>query len=153
AAMNGKQQAYNNLLFDGNRALIAVDYAGLEILDMRRPLRPLQLGWWNPWAAHTLRNLWINSPGHTNQLAFDPDSQHVFLSAGDSELLVVNVSVPNTPKLTAQYGTPGNGRGTWGLAITPDLVLLTYIKTFVPFRGTWSGIRAVRRMSTDATER
>ena len=139
-----KQQAYNNIVVEGDRAYIAVDYAGLEIVDISNPRKIRQLGWWNPWESDTLKNLWINSPGHTNQLVFDPKHKIVYLSAGDSELQVVDVSKPQSPQLVSTYGSAKNKLGVWGLTLSNRYVLLTYIKTLVPFHGAWSGIKAVR---------
>lgn len=143
AAMQNKQQAYNNLIVDGNRAYIAIDYAGLEIVDVSNPARIQQVGWWNPWQADTPQNFWLNSAGHVNQIAFDRRRKQVFLSAGDSELLVVDVKNPQQPRLHSQYGKPKNGLGVWGLALGQREVWLTYIQTVIPFRGTWSGIKSV----------
>ncbi|MBP89721.1 MAG: hypothetical protein CMJ64_23950 [Planctomycetaceae bacterium] len=144
-AMARKQQAYNNIGLDGDRAYIAIDYAGLEILDISNPREIRQIGWWNPWNAHTLQNLWLNSPGHTNQLSFDSKRKLVYLSAGDSELQVVDVSKPRSPRLVNHFGAPKNKLGVWRLATSKDHVFLTYIKTFVPFQGTWSGVKALKR--------
>ena len=104
-----------------------------------------QVGWWNPWDAHTFSNLWINSPGHTNQLVVDARRKLVYLSAGDSELQVVDVSKPQNPRLVQSFGQPENKLGVWGLAVAPDYIYLTYIKTIVPFQSTWSGVKALRR--------
>lgn len=144
-AMARKQQAYNNVIVERNRAYVAIDYAGLEILDISNPSRIRQIGWWNPWKAETLRNLWFNSPGHTNQLALDARRDRLYLSAGDSELQVVDISEIGKPKLVSHFGAPKNKLGVWGLAVSDHAIYLTYIKTFVPFRGTWSGIKAVER--------
>ena len=141
--MAGKQQAYNNVVIDGHRAYLATDYAGLEIVDISNPRRIRQIAWWNPWKADTLQNLWINSPGHINQLVLDPQRNLVYLSAGDSELQVVDVSSEHRPVLTASYGKPRNGLGVWGLAVAEDRVYLGYIQTIIPFRGSWSGIKAL----------
>lgn len=141
--MKRKQQAYNNIVLDGNRAYIAVDYAGLEIVDISNPKRMRQLGWWNPWRADTPRNIWFNSPGHTNQLVLDKKRKLVYLSAGDSELQIVDVSNPRKPKAAATYGKPKNGLGVWGLTSRENRIYLAYIKTILPFRGSWSGIKAV----------
>lgn len=145
ARMTSKQQAFNNVVVDGPLAYVAVDYAGLEILDIRDPRNIRQVGWWNPWNADTLKNLWFNSPGHTNQLAFDPQRKLAWMSAGDSELVVVDVSKPAVPRLTARYGQPGNKLGVWGVTVAKDRAFLTYINAAVPFQGTWSGIKAVER--------
>lgn len=145
AGMGQKQQAYNNLILDGDRLFAAIDYAGLEILDVKRPAAIRQLGWWNPWQAHTLQNLWFNSPGHTNQLEYDRQRHLIYLSAGDSELQVVDVSKPNRPELVGHVGSTKDGRGTWGVTVGPDTVYLTYMQALIPFRGTWSGVIAVKR--------
>jgi len=141
--MVGKQQAYNNLVLDGSKAYIAIDYAGLDIVDISTPSRVRQLGWWNPWRAGTPHNLWFNSPGHTNQIVYDSTRKQVLMSAGDSELLVVDVSRPATPRLVAMHGKPANKRGVWGLTVTTDQIFLAYIRTIIPFRGEWSGIKSV----------
>ncbi len=144
-AMAKKQEAFNDVLLDKNLAYIPCDYAGLEILDISNPRAIKSVGWWNPWEAHTLKNLWFNSPGHTNQIAFDAKKKHVYLSAGDSELQVVDVSVPARPKLAARYGEVKNKLGVWGLTISEDRVFLAYVTALIPFQGTWAGIKAVER--------
>lgn len=138
-----KPQAYNNLVLDGNRAYVAVDYAGLEVLDIHNPRDIRQLGWWNPWGAETLTNVWFNSPGHTNQIAWHPGKKQVWLSAGDSELQVVDVSKAAHPRLVGRYGAPKNKQGAWGVTLSGDRAYLTYMNAVIPFQGTWSGIKAV----------
>jgi len=142
-AMKGKPAAHNNVLVRGKLAYIAVDYCGLEIVDIRRPERPRLVGWWNPWGCERSSNLWFGSPGHTNQLAWAGPDQLAF-SAGDSELQIVDVSDPARPKLSDGTGAPKNGLGVWSLAHNGTQIYLGYIRTIVPFRGTWSGIRSIR---------
>lgn len=143
--MSRKPQAYNNIVVHGRTAYVAVDYCGLEILDVGQPRAIRRLGWWNPWRCDAARNLWFNSAGHTNQIVYDPGRREVLMSAGDSELRVVSVANPRRPRLVAHHGAPKNGAGVWGLSMSGDLILLSYIRTALPFRGTWSGVRAVRR--------
>ena len=143
--MKGKQQAYNNLVIDGTTAYVATDYAGLEVLDVRDPRRIQPIAWWNPWKADTPENVWLNSPGHTNQIEYDPKRRLVYLSAGDSDLLVVDVSERTRPRLAARSGEPGDRLGVWGLTVAGDYIYLAYVIAAVPFRGTWSGIKAVKR--------
>lgn len=142
--MKGKAQAYNNIVLDGTKAYIAIDYAGLEVVDIAKPTKIRQLGWWNPWQAGTVKNVWVNSPGHTNQILFDKQRKQVYLSAGDSELRVINVANSQAPVGLGGYGEPKNKLGVWGLAARKKQVYLCYIKTAIPFRGTWSGIKAVQ---------
>jgi hypothetical protein len=143
AALGNKQQAYNNIVLHGSYLYAAVDYCGLEILDASDPANLRQVGWWNPWSCEARSNNWFNSPGHTNQLVLDNPREWVLMSAGDSELQVVDVSDPRHPFLRASYGSPGNGQGAWGLAAANDWAYLTYIRAFVPFRGQWAGIKAL----------
>ncbi|MEZ5787217.1 MAG: hypothetical protein R3D62_12310 [Xanthobacteraceae bacterium] len=144
-AMGNKQQAYNNIVIKGRLAYVAADYCGLEILDIGDPRAIRQLGWWNPWRCDAFSNMWLNSSGHTNQLVLDADRKLVFLSAGDAELQVVDVGNPSHPALVGQFGGLMDGRGTWGLAVTRRNVFLTYIETFIPFRGAWAGVTALSR--------
>ena len=145
AVMGKKPQAFNNIVVAGKLAYVATDYAGMEILDISNPRKPVGVSWWNPWRAQTLSNNWFNSPGHVNQLIFDAGKKEVYLSAGDSELLVLDVSRPARPRQIAAYGTPKNKQGVWGLGGDAEHIYLGYITTIIPFRGTWSGIRAIKR--------
>lgn len=145
AAVGNKQQAYNNIVIKGRFAYAAIDYCGLEILDVGDPRAIRQIGWWNPWRCETMTNNWLNSPGHTNQLALDAGRQLVYLSAGDSELQVVSVKDPAHPVLAGYFGAPKDGRGTCGLAVTDRNVFLTYIRALIPFRGGWAGVTALAR--------
>ena len=143
-AMVRKQQAYNNVVVDGSRAYVALDYCGMEILDVSKPSKIRQLASWNPWGCDKLSNMWFNSPGHTNQLVLDKSRKAVALSAGDSELQIVDVSDPRKPRLTGRFGALKNKRGVWGVSAGDGALFLTYIKTFIPFSSQWSGIRALK---------
>ncbi len=136
-----KQQAFNNILLDGNKAYVAVDYCGMEVLDISDTASISSLGWWNPWQCQSISNLWLGSPGHTNHLAFDAAKQLVFLASGQSELSVVDVSNPASPVLAGGYGSLDNGIGTWGMALDGDRVYLVYITAFIPFGSNWAGVK------------
>jgi hypothetical protein len=143
--MARKQQAYNNVAIAWPYAYIATDYCGMEVVDVRNPAGMRQAGWWNPWNCQSPTNNWFNSPGHTNQLALDDRRRLVYLSAGDSELQVVDVSNPARPALAAEYGRQRDRLGVWGLAVTQDMIYLAYIRTLIPFQGTWAGVKALAR--------
>ncbi|MEZ5427268.1 MAG: hypothetical protein R2747_13445 [Pyrinomonadaceae bacterium] len=145
AGVKNKPQAYNNIVLDFPYAYIAVDYCGMEVVNIRNPKNIRPVGWWNPWGCETFANTWFNSQGHTNQLVYDQKKKLVFLSAGDSELQIVDVSDPRKPDLQKGFGQTGNKLGVWGLTASDEIVYLAYIKTFIPFRGTWSGIKAVKK--------
>lgn len=143
--MGTKQAAYNNIVLNGPYAYIAADYCGMEVLDIGNPKQIRPVGWWNPWGCQTPTNIWFNSPGHTNQLALDVRQKLVFLSAGDRELQVVDVSVPSRPRLVNEFGEVRNKLGVWGVTVTADTVYLNYTTAFIPFQGTWAGIKALGR--------
>jgi hypothetical protein len=143
AGVVNKPQAYNSVVVAGSVAYLALDYCGLEIVDVANPTGMRQLGWWNPWGCDTPANIWFNSPGHTNQLALDLARGLAYLSAGASELVVVDVSDPARPVLRGQFEASGGDQGAWGLALAADETYLTYILSALPFRGTWAGVRAV----------
>ncbi|MCA9509522.1 MAG: hypothetical protein KC560_02375 [Myxococcales bacterium] len=140
-ALGGKPQAYNHVVVDGALAYAAVDYCGLEILDVADPAAIAPVGWWNPWGCETPANVWFDSPGHANEIALDAARRRVVLSAGDSEVLVVDVSDPANPALVDAVGAPGNGRGVWGVELEGNVAVATYIVAAIPFQG---GVNAVR---------
>lgn len=141
--MGNKNQAYNNILLNPPYAYVAVDYCGLEILDIRNPEAIQQVGWWNPWRCDSPSNLWLNSPGQTNQLALDPVDQVVYLSSGNSELQAVDVADPGQPQRIGAFGSPKDDLGAWGVARSNNTIYLTYIQSLVPFKSKWAGIKAL----------
>jgi len=144
-AMAKKQEAFNDVIVEKNLAYLPCDYAGLEIVDVKNPRDIRPVGWWNPWSAHELKNLWFNSPGHTNQIVLDTKKKLAYLSAGGSGLQVIDIADPARPKLTAAYGAPKSKLGVWGVTMTSDRVYLAYVTAIIPFQGTWAGIKAVER--------
>ncbi len=140
--MNGKQQAYNKIIVDGRYAYIGVDYCGMEVVDISRLDQIKQVAWWNPWSCEKNSNFWFNSQGHVNQLALDKRKARLYMSAGDSEVIVLDVRNPRSPKHVKTYGELKNGQGAWGLTLHRGKIYAGYIQTFIPFRGRWAGIRA-----------
>ena len=133
--------AYNNVVVDENLAFIPIDYCGLEIVDISDTSNITQVSWWNPWRCETPENIWFNSPGHTNQIAYLKEQSLAFLSAGDSELQVIDVSNPALPKVAGSFGEPENQRAVWGLEVHQNQVLLTYIPALIPFVSNWAGVQ------------
>ncbi|HPF10575.1 MAG TPA: hypothetical protein PKW08_04645 [Flavobacteriaceae bacterium] len=138
-----KQRAYNNILIQGHYAYVATDYCGMEVWDLTHPEQLTLVSWCNPWACDSPSNIWLNSGGHANQLAYDAQHQMVVLSTGGSELSLMDVSNPLECRYVGSYGSRNNGLGTWGLTLKDQKVYATYIKTVIPFKGTWSGIRCI----------
>ena len=97
-AMNGKPRAYNNVVVEGGLAYVSVDYCGLEVLDVAKPAAIKLVGWWNPWKCNASPWNWFTSPGHTNEIAYDPQCKLLFLASGKSDLQVLSVADPARPE-------------------------------------------------------
>ncbi len=144
-AMNGRPRAYNNIVLNGSLAYAAVDYVGLEILDISKPRDIKLVGWWNPWNPKLEGLRWFNSPGYANEIAYDAKSKTVLMSAGRSDLVAVNVSDPAHPRQVGSIGDVDDTQATWGVSLHGDRDYLSYIRTLgIPFRADWPGVKVFR---------
>lgn len=142
-AMNGKPRAYNNSVLNDSLALVAVDYCGMEVLDISDPSNIKLVSWWNPWNCQSGPLKWFTSNGHCNEIVFDKANQLVFLSSGKSDLQVVDISNPAKPVFKTEYGGVNNRMGTWGVSVSDKNIYLTYICSFVPFYSNWTGVKVL----------
>lgn len=134
--------AYNNLQKRGNQLFVAVDYCGMEVLDVSDTANVTLAGWWNPYDCASNPLNWFSSPGHANEIVFDPYEDMVYISAGKSELFVLDVSDPTMPDSCNAYGGISTGEGTWGVHVDQGLrVFLSYICAVIPFSSNWTGVR------------
>lgn len=135
-------RAYNNIVLDGNLAYIAVDYCGMEVLNISNPSSITLHGWWNPYNCPG--NNWYTSPSHANEIALDKNCQTIFLSTGKSDLMVLDVSNPANPDSCNYFGGVSNGIGTWGIALGSGEIFLSYICTLgIPFVSGWTGVKNI----------
>lgn len=139
-------KAYNNLVLNGTLAYVAVDYAGMEVLDISDTSSISMTGWWNPYNAPS--NNWFTSPSHANEIAYDSNCQRVFLSTGKSDMMAIDVSNSSAPDSCNFYGGVSNGIGTWGIGWYqqavgfPQQLYLSYICTLgIPFASNWTGVK------------
>lgn len=139
--MNAKPRAYNNVILDGMYLYAAVDYCGLEILNVGDTSNISLTSWWNPWNCQTNPFNWFNSDGHANELAFDATKKLVFISSGKSDLQVVDVNNPTHPSFKYEYGGTSNNIGTWGVSVYNKNIYLTYICSAIPFSSNWTGLK------------
>lgn len=146
--MRGMAQAYNCVVVRAGIAYVAVDYAGIEVINVHDPATMSQVAWWNPWNVGKSALDWFRSAGHTNQIVLSPDGRTLYSSAGDSECLVLDVADPSHPKLKHSFGSIRDGRGSWGIDVHGAQALLTYLKAGVPFTGTWAGVKLVSFRTT-----
>lgn len=137
--LNGKPRAYNNAVLDGSLLYVAIDYCGMEVLDVSDPGNIAQHGWWNPWGCN---NNWFTSRGHTNEIEIDTMCRKIFLSTGRSDMYVVDITNPSAPDSCSSFGNATDTLGTWGVARIDNKVALSYICTLgIPFTSFYSGVK------------
>lgn len=142
--MNGKPRAYNNIVLDGSYVYAAVDYCGMEVLNVSDTSNIKLSSWWNPWTCQTNPLNWFSSNGHANEIAFDAAKKLIFISSGKSDMQVVDVSNPLNPVFKYEYGGVNNNIGTWGVSIYNNQVYLTYICSLIPFSSSWTGVKILQ---------
>ena len=144
-SMNGRPRAYNNIVLNGSLAYVTADYVGLEILDIANPRAIKLASWWNPWNPKLVGLRWFSSPGHANEITYDPRSKMVLMAAGRSDLVAVDVSHPTQPRQVGSVGAVNDTQATWGLSMHGDFIYLSYIRTLgIPFRADWPGVKVYR---------
>lgn len=141
AVMGDKPIAFNNVALDGDLAFVAADYCGMEVLNISDTSHITQTSWWNPWNCQSPTNIWVGSPGHTNQIDLDTAGRLAFLSSAQSELSILDISDPALPKQAGNYGATNDQLGTWGMTLDSNRVFLAYITSVIPFASTWAGVK------------
>ncbi len=127
------QSAYNNAVAVDDYLFIAIDYCGLEVVNIHQPDSPYTVFWHNPWDCQP--TTWAGSPGHTNQLVASPDGKLLFMSGGDSEVLAFDISIPTSPKRIGTLAHVGDSLVTWGLDVRGNQVALAFVDVsgvFIP---------------------
>ncbi len=132
-------KAYNNCILNDTLLYVAVDYAGLEVLDISDTGNIAMLGWWNPNNAPSAN--WFNCRIHANEIQFDPDCKLIFLADGKSDMHTLDVSNPALPDSCNIYGGISNSIGTWGIGRWQNEIYLSYICALVPFTSNWTGVK------------
>ncbi|MBS1635757.1 MAG: T9SS type A sorting domain-containing protein [Bacteroidetes bacterium] len=141
-----RARAYNNLVLNDTLVYVAADYCGMEVLNVKDTAHIAMTGWWNPWKCETTANTWLNSPGHANEIEYDPNCKMVFMSAGRSDLMAVSVANPAMPDSCSQFGVKADSACTWGISRYQNQVYLSYISTwpfYVPFHAEWGGTKII----------
>jgi hypothetical protein len=133
-------KAYNNIVLDDTLLYAAVDYAGMEVLNVKDTDNIKLTGWWNPLNAPNAN--WFGANVHANEIRYEKNCKRVFVSDGKSDMHVIDVSNPAQPDSCNYYGGTGNGIGTWGINVWQDQIYLSYICTLgVPFASNWTGVK------------
>ncbi|MBP7515467.1 MAG: hypothetical protein KA791_13015, partial [Flavobacteriales bacterium] len=117
--------AYNNLRLVGDLCYVATDFCGFEVVDISDPANMQQVAWVNPWDCNGLS--WFGSDGHTNELITAMHDSLLFISGGDSEVLIYDITAPASPQLVGGLIQPNDSAVVWGLDVKDSLVVLNYI--------------------------
>ena len=117
--------AYNNLRLVGDLCYVASDFCGFEVVDISDPANMQQVAWVNPWDCNGLS--WFGSDGHTNELITAMHDSLLFISGGDSEVLIYDITAPASPQLVGGLIQPNDSAVVWGLDVKDSLVVLNYI--------------------------
>lgn len=117
--------AYNNVQLLGDRLYVATDFCGLEVVDVSDPLAPAQIEWLNPWGCFGLS--WFGSDGHANELVLARNDSLLVMSAGDSEVLVYDITDPDLPELKGGHILPNDTAAAWGVDAHGDLIVGGFI--------------------------
>ncbi len=132
-------KAYNNIILDDSLVYIAVDYCGMEILNISDTSNINLIGWWNPYNCPN--NNWFSSPVHANEIQYNKICKQIFLSTGKSDMMVIDVSNPSQPDSCNSYGGVSNSMGTWGLGLYQNELYLSYVCAVLPFPSNWTGLK------------
>ncbi|HMX03215.1 MAG TPA: T9SS type A sorting domain-containing protein [Chitinophagales bacterium] len=128
---NIAQSAYNNIAIKQHYAYIPVDMCGLLVVDIADSDMST-VAWFNPWDCDSTN--WNGRPGHTNEVRINEDEDLLFVSGGDSELLIFDISNPATPTLKATYGVPFDSIVAWSLDVFGNQISLALVdNSFVGF--------------------
>jgi len=93
---------YNHVYRIGNYAYCALDYCGIEVVDITDPLLMTETSWLNPWNCSNFPpplGTWNGSDGHTNEIAYSASQNVLMFSGGDSQVLAVDPSDPAQPRI------------------------------------------------------
>lgn len=136
--------AYNDIAIKGNYAFVSVDYCGLEVLDISSiPFTSVQ--WINPWGC--TKSNWSGADLHTNEVLLSNNDSLLFVTAGQSELFVYDVTNSSNITKIGEFVNLNDTLATHGLDVFNNKVILSFIHTpfhippFTPFFADPGGLK------------
>lgn len=124
-------KAYNNCILDDTLLYVAVDYCGMEVLNVKDTSNITLTGWWNPYNCPN--NNWFTSPSYANEMQYEKNCRRIFMSTGRSDMMVIDVTDPTQPDSCNFYGGVSDNMGTWGIGLWQNQIYLSYICSLIPF--------------------
>ena len=141
-------RAYNNVVVDDSLAYVAVDYCGIEVLNIGDPENIKLVDHFNP--RDCPLGVWWDAPIHSNELILNKACQQLFVTSGKSELIIMDVSDPENISQCGGYGSLEDTTATWGIDMRRDSIYLSYIIIPIyiplihPFDAKWPGIKMLK---------
>jgi len=136
---------YNHVYRIGNSAYCAIDFCGVEVVDVFNPSLMTSSAWLNPWNCTNVPppfGSWNGSDGHTNEIAYSPSQNVLFFSGADSQVLALDPSNPLQPRIMGAWGQPNDSVGTWGVDTYGNLIALANVHTLgFPFISNVGGLQ------------
>lgn len=140
------QSAYNNIVIVDHYAYIPVDMCGLDVVDIADEDMET-IYWFNPWDCDSSN--WIGRPGHTNEIEVVGDSL-LFVSGGDSELLIFDITNRENPVLVGEYINEFDSIVAWGVDVHDNYVSLALVNNEVVQIPYYSNIGGITILEWDA---
>ena len=136
--------AYNNVVVKNTTAFATVDYCGIDVIDLEGDTMT-NVFWFNPWDCAP--DNWDGRPGHTNGITYYAENDLLFVSGGDSEVLVFDISETTHPVWNGAYAFPGDSIVAWSLDVHDGFVSLALVDNSVvgvPYYSDKGGVELLR---------
>lgn len=142
--------AYNDVVVVDGYAYVSVDYCGLEVIDIRTDPWTL-VEWYDPVDCQGLN--WFGAEIHTNELVTACNDSLLFVSGGNSEVVVFDISDPSALKRIGGFFELDNELAAYGLHIMNNHVSVSYINNpiNIPYVGNWGGLKLLTFAKLHAT--
>ncbi|MFN3940963.1 MAG: hypothetical protein ACK4IY_10265, partial [Chitinophagales bacterium] len=125
---NSAAPAYNNVVIKNDIAYVTVDYCGMDVVNLATDTMT-NIFWYNPW--NCAPDNWQDNPGHSNSIVISADSNLLFMSGGDSELLVFDITIPEEPKKVGAYAFPFDSIVAWSADVYENYVSLALVNNSI----------------------
>lgn len=120
--------AYNNVAIKNDIAYVTVDYCGMDVINLATDSM-INIFWYNPWECAP--DNWQDNPGHSNSIVISADSNLLFMSGGDSEVLMFDITNPEEPKKVGAYAFPFDSVVAWSADVHENLVSLALVNNSI----------------------
>ncbi len=134
--------AYNDVVVIDNYAYVSVDYCGMEVLDISSSPW-LLVDWYDPVDCQGFN--WFGAEVHTNELLPACNDSLLFVSGGNSEVIVFDISNPTELKRVGGFFELDNELAAYGLHVLDDKISVSYINNplNIPYVGNWGGLKVL----------